>query len=105
MPFSDDDLGTGPKLLDPPIGPDQPIFHQELPGQRTSVNTTVEGHIFHPGNVSHTVKFVNGNLVYTVTGTGNGTCFGLPYCSVLNNVAGVPLFLPGVIQVINENAF
>ncbi|MCP3427996.1 RHS repeat-associated core domain-containing protein [Alteromonas sp. LMIT007] len=102
VPFHDGDLGSGPKnLIDGiprPLG-NQPIIHIEFPDQRMSVNVVLDGHNFHPGDVTHRVYFEDGNLFYEVTGTGSGWAPGF------NNTAGQVLFRPGVSQVVRKYGF
>ena len=70
VPYSWDDEGTGDKDL---LLGSQPIYHEEFPSLRRSVNTTREGHIFHPGEVTHEVLLGDdGYLQYVITGTGSG---------------------------------
>lgn len=71
IPFIDNDLGNGRRDLPIPLlGGNDPIYHSEAILGRTSVNTTLDGHTFHPGTVTHTVSFSGGYLNYTVTGAG-----------------------------------
>lgn len=97
IPFTENDSGTGVRNLDVP-GPwqDQPIYHIEDPRTRTSINRTLDGHIFHPGHVTHRVYFQRRTLYYEVIGSGQG---GLPG---FNNMMGVQLFQPGIRDVIER---
>ena len=74
----------------------QPIYHSEFPALRTSINTTLKGHTFHPGTVTHSVNFRGGVLYYDVSGAGEG---GWP---AFNNAAGILIFKPGVVDVVNN---
>ena len=98
VPFSDNDLGTGPKNLIAgvrrPFG-NQPIFHSENIDQRTSTNVTIEGHNFYPGSVTHSVNFRGGTLFYDLVGTGTGRF------PSFNNSAGIILFMPGVVDAVD----
>ncbi|MBU2391943.1 MAG: DUF637 domain-containing protein [Gammaproteobacteria bacterium] len=85
VPFTSNDLGNGTSNL---LG-FNPVTHTEYPDMRMSVNTTMEGHTFHPGDVVHSVYFDEGNLYYEVIGTGG-------VHPNLNNAVGVYLFKPGV---------
>lgn len=69
VPFSDDDLGDGPKDL-----VWFPISHIERPSERTPINQTLEGHLFHPGNVTFTVLLDRdtGDIHVQVEGRGTG---------------------------------
>ncbi len=94
VPFSWDDEGDGEKGL---LLGTQPIYHEEFPSLQRSVNTTREGHVFHPGEVTHEVLFgEDGYLQYVVTGTGSG---GIPS---LNNAMGVLTFRPGAADVLDR---
>ncbi|MEM7620986.1 MAG: RHS repeat-associated core domain-containing protein, partial [Pseudomonadota bacterium] len=99
VPFSSNDLGGGFKnLIDGlfrPLG-NQPIDHVEYPDIRTAINTTLEGHNFHPGTVTHSVRFSDSSLLYNVTGQGSGRLPGF------NNNLGVSLFKPNVRDVVNR---
>jgi hypothetical protein len=89
VPFTSNDLGNGTSNL---LG-FNPVTHTEYPDMRMSVNTTMEGHTFHPGDVVHSVYFDEGNLYYEVIGTGGAY-------PALNNAVGVYLFKPGVESVV-----
>lgn len=99
VPFSDEDLGSGNKILikgiPRPFG-NQPIYHSEDIKNRTSVNITLKGHNFHPGDVTHRVHFENGKLYYDMTGTGSG------WAPEFNNWIGIKLFGPGVQDTVNK---
>ena len=99
IPFTDDDLGSGPRVLIPglpqPLG-SQPIIHSENIRLRTSVNITLDGHNFHPGDVTHRVHFENGRLYYDLVGTGTGSA------PKFNNWIGIKLFKPGVENAVNK---
>mgnify|MGYP006939816741 FL=1 len=99
VPFSDKDLGSGNKNLISwarrPFG-SQPIYHSEDITNRTSVNITMEGHNFHPGDVTHRVHFENGNLYYDMVGIGTGSFPGF------NNWVGIKLFGPGVQSAVDK---
>ena len=69
VPFSGDDLGGGQRGL---MFGTQPIRHYEFPDIRQSINATVDGHMFHPGSVTHHVHFEAGTLHYDVIGQGTG---------------------------------
>lgn len=107
------DRGSGQKWLDPeelltsglPDGmrfelnaayDNQPIWHEENPEERWSSNTTLEGHMFHPGDVLHSVDFIGNELYYTVSGSGSGGFANI------NNAQGVNLFAPGVQEVADK---
>jgi len=92
VPFIDDDLGGGQKEL-LPFGRGS-IFHTEQPGEHTSINTTLESHVFHPGDVAHNLYFQDDALYYEVVGTGYGA---FPR---VNNVIGIGLFAPGVVEAV-----
>ena len=87
VPFTGDDLGGGLKDL---LFGTQQIRHSESAARRTSMNATVEGHMFHPGYVTHRVHFENRVLYYDVTGRGTG-----PYPGT-NVFMGRITFRPGV---------
>ena len=94
VPYSWDDLGSGRKDLF--LGT-QPIDHQEYPLLRRSVNTTLEGHRFHPGEVAHEVTFgQDGYLDYVIIGTGSD---GSPR---FTNAIGVLTFRPGAREVVRR---
>lgn len=68
----------------------QPNMHVEDIPQRTSTNLTVDGHEFHPGNVTHRVHFVGSRLFYDVVGAGTSS-------DPLGNIyVGISLFTGGV---------
>ena len=92
IPFTEDDLTVGPHNL--PGG--NPIRHGEFPGIRETRNTTLEGHIFHPGRVTHRVHFENDVLYYDVIGRGTGSFPGF------NNRLGIMTFRPGVHRIVKE---
>ena len=94
VPYSDDDLGSGIKSV---YG--QPAYHKEDLGRLKSMNKTLPGHVFHPGEVRHRVHFEDGTLYYEVNGRGSG-----PYPYV-NNAAGIGTFLPGVYRVVRGFGF
>ena len=94
VPFSRDDKGDREKGL---LLGTQPIFHEELPSLRRSVNRTRQGHIFHPGEVAHEVLFgEDDHLQYVITGTGSG---GNPR---ITNAAGVWTFRRGARDVVRR---
>ena len=93
VPFSGNDLGGGQKDL---LFGMQSIRHSEFPALRTSINATVEGHIFHPGTVTHNVHFENRTLYYDVTGRGTG-----PYPS-FNVSMGLVAFRSGVFRTVSR---
>ena len=95
IPFTSDNLGSGERLL---LGRD-PIHHSENIAGRTSINTTLPGHTFHPGTVTHQVHFENGNLYYDVTGRGSGSLPGF------NNFVGKELFQPNVVRTVRDFGF
>lgn len=96
VPFTSEDMVLGQHTLPG----NNPIVHQASNRPRTTENVTLEGHIFHPGEVTHEVHFGNGDgiLYYDVTGTGSG-----PFPSV-NNDLGRLLFEPGVRDVLRRYA-
>ena len=85
--FLGSDLGDGIRFLGPTM---EPIRHREFADSRVSINTTADGHMFHPGQVVHTVQFRNGGLRYSVIGSGSGSSPNF------NNLMGLVLFSPGV---------
>jgi hypothetical protein len=98
VPFGADSNGAGYKtlMLGVPLIGNQPIYHSEDIASRQSVNVTVEGHQFHPGSVTHSVFFENGNLYYQVLGVGTGATPGV------NNFVGAALFAPGVTSIVRK---
>ena len=60
------------------------------------MSETRAGHLLHPGRVDHAVFFSGGHLLYGVVGSGTG---GMAW---LNNVLGVHLFAPGVLEVVHR---
>ncbi len=99
VPFTDNDLGGGEKALFDIDGLMQRVLHTENVANRTSVNTTLPPHVFHPGSVTHRVLFMGSYLIYSVVGVGSGFGAGL------NNVAGAATFLPGVYSVVDGYSF
>ena len=93
VPFTRDDLRQGEHVL----LFTQPIYHG-LPeeGRQWSANQTREGHLLHPGSVHHAVFFGGGHLLYGVYGSGTGGFAGL------NNLLGVHLFAPGVLEAVHR---
>ncbi|MBA3582908.1 MAG: hypothetical protein H0W44_10730 [Gammaproteobacteria bacterium] len=59
-------------------------------------NRTLDGHNYHPGDVTHRVYFGGGILYYDVIGTGTGSNPGF------NNWLGIDLFLPNVQNVVTQ---
>lgn len=94
VPFTDDDLRNGRHSLG--LLFKDPIRHSSNPREMISINVAEEGHIFYPGNVTHKVSFRDGGLYYDVIGTGSGAF------PVLNNVAGIGLFLPNVVNMVDK---
>ena len=92
IPFTDDDMRTGVHNL--PGG--NPIRHEHDIDARTSINYTREGHIFHPGSVTHKVHFEDNVLYYDVIGEGTGM---LPRT---NNFLGRITFRPGVHRIVKQ---
>ena len=92
IPFTDDDLRVG----DHDLFGGNPIRHEEFPGIGETRNTTLEGHIFHPGRVTHKVHFEDNVLYYDVTGRGTGALPGI------NNRLGIRTFRPGVEDVVER---
>ena len=92
IPFTDDDLRTGRHVL--PGG--NPIRHDEFLGIRETTNTTLKGHIFHSGSVTHRVHFEGDVLYYDVIGEGTGA---FPRT---NNFLGRITFRPGVHRIVEE---
>ena len=95
IPFTTRDSETGVMVL---FG-DNPIDHREDIGNRTSVNITLDDHVFFPGDVTHRVFFEDGDLYYEVVGTGTGDW------RRANTSIGFSLFRPGVEAVVNEFGF
>lgn len=94
VPFSLDDLGRGRKNL---LFGTQPIDHIEIPSVRRSVNTTLDGHMFHLGQVDHEVTFEPDDyLDYVIIGTGSG---GSPR---FNNAVGVLTFRPAAREAVRR---
>ena len=93
VPFTRDDLRQGEHVL----LFTQPIYHG-LPeeGRQWSASQTREGHLLHPGSVHHAVFFGGGHLLYGVYGSGTGGFAGL------NNLLGVHLFAPGVLEAVHR---
>ena len=75
-PGNDDDVG--------------PILHLVFPGTYTLQNITLEGHLFHEGQITRRAYIENGEIKIVTTGTGNG-----PY-PAMNEVVG-----PGVFKLID----
>jgi hypothetical protein len=99
VPFSGKDLGSGNKTLisgiPRPFG-NKPIYHSEDIAGRTSVNITLQGHNFHPGDVTHRVHFQGGNLYYDMIGVGSGSF------PAANNWIGIKSFGPGVQDTVDR---
>ena len=100
IPFTSNDSGEGTRVLLPfvflPVFlGHHPIRHFEDPLSRVSVNIALEGHIFHPGSVSHRVHFEDGKLFYDIVGAGDG---GL---GKFNNFVGLTQFVPSVKKIAN----
>ena len=91
VPWSWEDLGPGEKIL----AGNNPIYHDEFPAERRSVNTTRKGHRYHRGEVVNQVVFGDDDfLYYEVIGTGTGKD---PYENI---VTGTLTFFPVVDDVV-----
>ena len=100
IPFTNNDLGPGRRDLRNPLdGGVDPVHHEEYPGSLKSVNETLPGHRYHPGNVTHRVHFQDGALYYEVVGEGTGSH---PYG---NNASGFIVFTPGVYHALRKFGF
>jgi hypothetical protein len=75
-PGDDDDVG--------------PIRHTVTPETYTFQNITLEGHLFHEGQITRTAYIDSGEIKIVTTGSGNG-----PY-PAMNEVVG-----PGVFKLID----
>ena len=100
IPFIDNDLGSGERLLPNPLDDGiDPIYHEEYPGSLKSVNRTLLGHRYHEGRVTHRVYFQDGALYYEVIGKGTGPN---PF---KNNAFGLIVFTPDVYDALRKFGF
>lgn len=76
-----------------------PIEHIEDIANRISINVTLDGHVFHPGDVTHRVHFESSNLYYDAVGTGTGSF------PIFNTDVGIFLFQPGVETAVDKFGF